>query len=50
MMLGAAVAAWWYSKAVGGEAAHKPQRRPVPEIVELLDDTRPQVVRREPRS
>jgi hypothetical protein len=44
--VGSGAAAWWQARA--DDAGHSPAvRRPVPEIVELLEDVRPRSVRQE---
>lgn len=49
--LSGAAAAWWQARPADAGSAHMtPLRRPVPEIVELLEDTRPAAVRQEHRS
>lgn len=48
--LGGAVATWWHTRVDGAAAVDSPMRRPVPEIVELLEDARPQAVRQDRRS
>jgi hypothetical protein len=50
MSVGATAAAWWHARPQGDDASMAPLRRPVPEIVELLDDARPHAVRQEQRS
>lgn len=50
MSVGATAAAWWQARPGGDDAALAPLRRPVPEIVELLEDARPHAVRQEQRS
>ncbi|NBT10788.1 MAG: hypothetical protein EBS47_07650 [Betaproteobacteria bacterium] len=50
MSLGATSAAWWQAKPDAGPAQLNPLRRPVPEIVELLEDARTPAVRQENRS
>jgi hypothetical protein len=46
----AASAAWWHTRFDLANGVNTPQRRPVPEIVELIEDARPQAVRQEQRS
>jgi hypothetical protein len=50
MSLGATAAAWWHTRLDLTNGATTPLRRPVPEIVELIEDVRPQAVRQEQRS
>ena len=50
MSLGATTGAWWHTRLDLTNGATTPLRRPVPEIVELIEDVRPQAVRQEQRS
>jgi hypothetical protein len=50
MSLGATAGAWWHTRLDLTNGATTPLRRPVPEIVELIEDVRPQAVRQEQRS
>jgi hypothetical protein len=50
MSLGATAAVWWHTRLDLTNGATTPLRRPVPEIVELIEDVRPQAVRQEQRS
>jgi hypothetical protein len=50
MSLGATAAAWWHTRLDLTNGSTTPLRRPVPEIVELIEDVRPQAVRQEQRS
>jgi hypothetical protein len=47
MSLGATAAAWWQARPDADFSQRHPLRRPVPEIVELLDDTRSPSIRQE---
>jgi len=50
MSLGATAAAWWQARPDAGLSPNHPLRRPVPEIVELLEDVRTPSVQQENRS
>jgi hypothetical protein len=50
MSLGATAAAWWQARPDAGLSPNHPLRRPVPEIVELLEDMRAPSVQQENRS
>lgn len=50
MSLGATAAAWWHIRLDLTHGATTPLRRPVPEIVERVEDARPQALRQEQRS
>lgn len=50
MSLGATAAAWWQARPDAGLTPNNPLRRPVPEIVELLEDVRTPSVQQENRS
>lgn len=47
IFFGATAAAWWQAQPGTDFSPHHPLRRPVPEIVELLDDTRSPSIRQE---
>ncbi|MFM8510682.1 MAG: hypothetical protein ACKOCU_10250, partial [Betaproteobacteria bacterium] len=50
MSLGATAAAWWQARPDAGLSPNHPLRRPVPEIVELLEDVRTPSAQQESRS
>ncbi|MFM8665132.1 MAG: hypothetical protein ACKOE3_03020, partial [Betaproteobacteria bacterium] len=50
MSLGATAAAWWQARPDAGLSPNHPLRRPVPEIVELLEDVRTPSAQQENRS
>jgi hypothetical protein len=50
MSLGATAVAWWQARPDTGLSPHNPLRRPVPEIVELLEDARTPRAQQENRS